>query len=146
MTTKACESLSEPSRALCFEGIGRYLQPGNAFVPSTATPGEEGLICEKLLTPSDKAACVLGVVSIMGSYGEEYQAQKVCASVSDKALQDFCYDATFQYSIHAAQTSTAQPCNKANSPPQCSSEFARYQNIYKSLPDYRFGLFGEPKS
>lgn len=137
-----CKSLPSISRSYCFEGLGKYSRNYGPATGTSSIAGRTAYFCEGLPSDPDKRSCVLGRISVLHGYRDYKGANDICTALGPKDLRTFCYLATFVYFGPQSVPGVQGMCPDA-SDTLCSETFATYQKIRATLPDYRFGLYGE---
>jgi len=141
--TQVCESLTEPSRAYCFEGIGRY--NGSTLSNAKFKDPTNRPLCESFPLDTDKESCVLGRIRYPVLHTKNPPLLAYCSQLKEPGLQDFCFRANFEYEVGTSTVTAYDACTGSLTQSLCEAAFGRYENIRDTLPDYQFGLYGEKK-
>lgn len=129
-----CESMQQPERAYCFEGIG--IQSSRLGFTTDDNANLQSL-CDSFSLEEDRDACTIGVIPkffFMGNIGLNY-----CAAIAETRRQSLCYDTSFMWwkVIHRGMDGLDLVCTGS-----CKDEYDAYQKNISTLPDYKFGLYG----
>jgi len=102
------------------------------------TNGES--LCKTLSRPSDREACTLGIVPPLLFFNSE-NALSYCSSVTEPERQKICFNAAFEWVDSFDET--AAIIASCDARPMCATYYKEYGQIKKTIPDYRFGLYGQ---
>ena len=141
LAAHTCTNFTGVSRSECFEGLGRSTGPHSVFIVDSQP--DAWALCSSLSTESDQQSCVLGRINIMSLF-ESYGHEADFCALTNGPTQTLCYDAVFQnyYQTHYNANASAV-CDMAQDAQSCQTELNAYMQIYKTLPDYRYGLLGK---
>ena len=133
----ACRSFTGASRAYCFEGMGVQWK---LFTSEDKAP----TLCEKLDTVSDRQSCTIGIASTETYQFNWRSLTTYCDNILESDRRSMCYNTAFEI-MGAAGTKpywTIAMCQR-NESNMCARAYKKYLATQTTLPDYRFGLFGE---
>ena len=135
-SSDACRTLPSKDRSYCFEGIGIN---ADVFVSDSTNQRVIWNVCDQLVESQDRDSCTIGILpreTFLGGFGLDY-----CASIRDPNQQTICYNAAFTWMNKSYYYKAAQMCTQNDT--SCIQHLAIYSAASTTLPDYRFGLFGE---
>lgn len=138
---ETCNTIEGRDRASCFEGIG---VEAHLFGYFSFDGDVLQALCDRLPRTSDQTACTLGIVpkyAFIDSYATSY-----CDAIDEEERRTTCYHALFQWTeftpgvCYTSERGRGCVCEDS---PQCATAYETYLSIEDSIPDYRFGLYGE---
>ena len=133
-----CSILTGRDRSYCFEGMGIQ---ADTFAQDSLHLEEYHRLCNQMPKAEDKTSCTIGVIPrdfFLGGYGFNY-----CSGIQDVERQTVCFNAAFNWAekMLGGVNKIQNTCRESGS--LCAKYFEKYAGLRLTLPDYRFGLFGE---
>lgn len=135
--TRVCDSLRNPDRASCFEGIGIS---SSMFGFINLRPKDMDALCDRFTTQSDRNACTLGVVPQF-LYTQFNGLYEYCRNIGETPRKSLCYDAAFEWA-EALLKIIDNPKSMCGANKECLAHYDVFSQRRAIIPDYRFGLFG----
>ncbi len=142
LAARTCMQLSAQDRSYCFEGLG--LQTHEFGINSR----DSTTFCDQFGSGVDAESCMLGIIPQKIFFLQQIENEEAfayCYGITDRSHRKVCYDATFQWlGLSYSDDRIAAMCAAAGD--VCAHLFDAHQKERATLPDYRFGLFGVPKT
>lgn len=138
-SVEACESLPRKNRSDCFEGIGvssATLGASDLYAPETE------LFCDQFSGEEDRYSCIVGLLTRF-AYADFRGIQYYCEHLDQEGMRALCYNASFQW-IEGRFHFDYDPARMCTEYRTCLDRYVEFNEIRDELPDYRFGLFGDP--
>jgi hypothetical protein len=139
---QTCTTFQDHDRTWCFEALGKETIFDRIF---TTSIDEMLTRCSRLEKEDDRKSCVIGRIYTFTQFDIGDEALQYCGAV-DAALQTICSNALFQFETAKSLTQSLDPkvfCLQSGTPALCEEAFKKYSAVSATLPNYRFGLFGE---
>ncbi len=135
-----CEVLDEPDRASCFEGIAVQSVSFGLRLVQLNDETKMQRFCDQFDTFTDRTSCSIGTV-IRYLFFKNGEMLRYCHNIGESKRRDICYTTAFQYleGIYNSNDVSDLCMNL----PECTREYADYKAHESTVPDYRFGLYGD---
>jgi hypothetical protein len=130
ISANACKVFGSETQADCFIGVGFWL---------SSTPGHPGISLCNTLSGEDETGCIVGIVSRYSLDDDYSNVNAMCTGMASGNEQQLCYDVFFQTLTLRQAFSNSQMTTLCSSLPdaaECHAEFAQYQRIENTLPNY----------